>query len=356
MATIILSVCTDLFRTEIAISNDYDIFYQRIIDHSKDVFILFETVIEQLPFRRDAIINQLRSDNVDLKNINCVVAEGGLLKPCASGIYAIDKNMVGDLIEGIAGNDVINLGGLLAFTIANMLNIKSYVIDPASVDERSEIAAFSPNHSLGKKSLFHAMINKYLSAKYADSVNKNYDSLNIILCHVNDRSVSVAAHKNGRIIDVNQAYMGYGPMGLCEIGTLPSSDVIDMLFKKIYPKDEVLNLINNKGSAFSYLGTCSYDEIVDSFKNNNKRTKQYLEAMAYQISKEIASHYVTLDGKIDVIILSGKIFSVNRFFKYISKRIESLAPIVSYPKDYSFDAMIYNVLQLEYGNAEIKSY
>ena len=100
----------------------------------------------------------------------------------------------------------------------------------------------------------------------------------------------------------------------------------------------------------------SFDEIAAHYKDNNKKTKAFLEAMAYQIAKEIASHYITLEGKIDAIILSGKIFSLNRFFKYLSKRIESLANIECYPNDYTFEAMIYNVLRVVNGEIVIKKY
>lgn len=356
MPTTILSVCPELHSTKIAVSEDEKIIYQSEINHSGEDFILFENNIEQLPFRRDMIMNDLRKNGVNLKTIQYVIAEGGLLRPCKSGVYAIDKNMIGDLIDGIAGDDIINLGGMLAFTIANSINVKSFLVEPSSVDERSELAAFSPHLSLRKKSLYHTMIHKYLSRKYAQSVKKNYEDINVIFCHVNERTVSVAAHEKGKVVDVNQAFMGTGPMGFCEIGTLPTSNIIDMLFKKCYPKDEVLKLLNTKGTFNSYIGTNSFEEIEKMFKNNDKKTKLIMEAMAYQISKEIASHYATLGGEIDAIILSGKIFSLNRFFKYISKRIANLAPIMVYDKDYTFEAMIYNVLQIINKEREIKSY
>lgn len=359
MKTIVLSIIPELYSTKIAVSNlqsdNAKIIYQYRITHAVEDFVLCENIMDQLPLRRDAIMYQLRKDNIDIKEIQYVVAEGGLLRPCKSGVYVIDKRMVGDLIEGIAGEDIINLGGLLAFTIANNLRIKSFVVDPVSVDERSELASFSPHISLKKKSLFHVMTHKYLSKKYASSIQKKYEDLNIIFCDVNERSVSVAAHMKGKVIDVNQEFMGYGPMGFCETGTLPSSDIVDMIYKKCFSKNEILNLIN-KGSAISYLGTNSLDEIFKGFADNNKKCKLFLEAMVYQIAKEIASHYVSLDGKIDVIILSGKIFSLNRFFKYLSKRIERLAPIVTYPEDYTFEAMIHNVLQILEGKTELRNY
>lgn len=363
MKTTILSIIPELYSTKIAISQQMiadsrqhiNVVYHSKINHKDEDLILCENTVDQLPLRRDAIMYQLRKDNVDIKEIQYVVAEGGLLRPCRTGVYAIDKKMINDLIEGISGDDVINLGGLLAYTIAINLRIKSFVVDPVSVDERSELASFSPHISLKKKSLFHVMTHKYLSKKYAASLKKNYEDLNIISCHVNERSVSVAAHENGKVVDVNQEFMGYGPMGFCETGTLPSSDIVDMIYKKCYSKNEILNLIN-KGSAMSYLGTNSLDEIFKSFADNNKKCKLFLEVMAYQIAKEIASHYVSLNGKIDVIILSGKIFSLNRFFKYLSKRIENLAPIVSYPDDYTLEAMNHNVLQIIKGKTELRNY
>ena len=356
MATNILSIYPKLYSTEIAVSKDDNIFYQYEIEHANDELIVFENIVEQISFRRDAIMNQLRKDNINIKELNYVVAEGGLLRPCQSGVYAIDKNMVGDLLDGIAGDDIINIGGLLAFTIANSLRIKSLVIEPASVDERSELASFTTHPSLRKKSLFHALIHKYISKKYASDVKKNYEDLNIIFCHVDDRSVSVGAHKKGKIVDVNQAYMGFGSMGLCEIGTLPISAITDMLFKKCYSKNEMLKLVKTNGTSLSYLGTNSINEIIKLFENNDKKTRQMLEAMAYQISKEIVSHYVSLDAQIDAIILSGEIFSAKRFFKYISKRIEKMAPIAVYSKDCVFEAMTFNVLRVVNKEVEIKTY
>lgn len=355
MSTTILYIVPEIFYTKIAISEDDKIVYQYEINHAKEDFILMDGIMEQLPFRRDTIMSQLRYDAVDIKSIQYVVAEGGLLKPCESGVYDIDKTMVGDLIDGVGGDDIINIGGLLAFTIANVLRVKSLVVDPASVDERSESASFFSHPITRKKSLFHALIHKYLAKEYAKSVNKNYDDLNIVFCHVGDRNVSVAAHKKGRVVDVNQAYMGFGPMGFYETGTMPVSNVVDMLLKKHYTKDEMLKLVSRNATFYSYMATNSCDEIMAGHKNNNK-AKLILEAMAYQIAKEISSHYVTLDGKIDAIILSGKIFSNNRFFDYLSKQIEKLAPISVYSKDYTIEAMAFNVLQFLKGKIGIKTY
>ena len=101
MASTILYLCPELHSTKIAVGEDRKIVYQYEINHLEEEFILFENNIEQLPFRRDAVMSQLRKDGVNLKSIDFVAAEGGLLKPCKSGVYQIDKNMIGDLLDGI---------------------------------------------------------------------------------------------------------------------------------------------------------------------------------------------------------------------------------------------------------------
>lgn len=343
MSVSLLSVCPDYNKTLIAVSVDYDVVYQCDIDHSESDFVLFDSILDQIPFRRDAVMQQLRMDNVDITDIQYVVTEGGLLRPCKSGVYNIDKLMVSDLIDGIGGDDIINIGGLLAFTIANTLRIKSLAVDPASVDERSELAAFTSHPAIRKKSLFHALCHKYMARQYAKSIKKSYDELNMIFCHVSDRSVSVAAHKKGRVVDVNQAYMGFGPMGFCEPGTVPASALFDMLFVKHYSEKEIFDILKHNATFKAYIGNNSVDDIINS--QDVKKNKLILESMAYQIAKEIASHYVSLDGQIDAIILSGKIFSSKRFLKYIYKRIEKLAPIATFTEDCQIEALIFNVLE-----------
>ena len=103
MSVVILSIYPEIYSTKIAVSEDENIVYQSEIDHSKEDFISFENIMEQIQYRRDAITDRLHKDNVDIKLIQYVVAEGGLLRPCDEGVYHIDKSMVGDFIEGIGG-------------------------------------------------------------------------------------------------------------------------------------------------------------------------------------------------------------------------------------------------------------
>lgn len=353
MSDTYLVVITDDSVTKIAVCESENIIYQCDIIHDNDAVTVDMAMIEQMAVRRNAVLSQLKNDGVNLADIRYVIAEGGLLNPCVSGIYSINKPLVEDLLDGMNGVDVVNLGGLVAFGVANILGVKSFVVDPASIDERSDVARFVSHSALRKKSLFHAMIHKYLGYLYSLSIHSDYKKLNLVICHVDDKTVSVAAHKEGVVVDVNQAYLGYGAFGLQQSGTVPASNILSMVYFKHHTEQEIKDLLLHSGSFQYYLGTSSVDKISAMLRDGNKKARQIVDACAYQISKEIASCLIPLDGKIDAVLLSGKIFSVNRFFKYISKRIENMAPISVYVEDFRLKALIFNMMK--YLNGDLKA-
>ena len=78
--------------------------------------------------------------------------------------------------------------------------------------------------------------------------------------------------------------------------------------------------------------------------------------MSYQVSKEIASHVATLQGKVDAIILTGIIFDSTRFLENVKMRIGHIAPIALYPSVNDIEALAmygYGVLK---GDVSVKEY
>jgi len=70
-----------------------------------------------------------------------------------------------------------------------------------------------------------------------------------------------------------------------------------------------------------------------------QKAKEALDAMIYQISKEIGAQAVVLEGKVDFIILTGGLM----FSKYIPQEIERqvgwIAPIHIFPGSEEKDAL-----------------
>jgi len=156
-------------------------------------------------------MNELIERQIDLSLINAVVGRGGLVKPIESGIYPVNPRMKEDLINGVMGQHASNLGGLIADDIASSLPLATaYIVDPVVVDELDEVARISGHPLIARRSIFHALNQKAVARIYAASINKKYEELNLIIAHMGG-GVSVGAHREGRVIDVNNALDGDGP-------------------------------------------------------------------------------------------------------------------------------------------------
>jgi butyrate kinase len=61
------------------------------------------------------------------------------------------------------------------------------------------------------------------------STGRKYEDLNLIVAHMGG-GISVGAHKNGKVIDVNNALNGDGPFRRKDQVVLPSGQLVDLCF------------------------------------------------------------------------------------------------------------------------------
>jgi len=85
---------------------------------------------------------------------------------------------------------------------------------------------------LPRRSIFHALNQKAVAKRYAKENNKKYDELNLVVVHMGG-GVSVAAHKNGQVIDVNNTLDGDGPFSPERAGSVPVGDLVKLWIRSI---------------------------------------------------------------------------------------------------------------------------
>ncbi len=145
-------------------------------------------------------------------------------------------------------------------------------------------------------------------------MNKKYEELNLIIAHVGLGGISVGAHQKGLVVDVNQAFDGGGPFSITRAGTLPMGQLVRLCYSGKYTEKQVLKMLNSESGYSAYLKTDSIPEINKMIADGDENAVLISEACAYQVSKEIASHYATLEGEVDAIVLTGNIFNSELFF------------------------------------------
>ncbi|WP_035292410.1 butyrate kinase [Clostridium sp. KNHs214] len=341
--------------TKIGVYEDENQILEETLRHSAEEIGKYSSIFEQLNFRKEVILKVLKEKNFHINTLSAVVGRGGLLKPIEGGTYSVNERMLEDLKVGVQGQHASNLGGILANEIAKSLNIPSFIVDPVVVDEMDEVARISGMPEIERKSIFHALNQKAVAKRYAKEKGKKYEELNLIVAHMGG-GISVGAHKNGRVVDVNNALDGEGPFSPERSGGLPVADLTKMCFSGKYTLEEMRKKINGKGGFVAYLGTNNAKEVGDKAVAGDKKYKLLFDAMAYQVAKEIGKCAAVLCGKVDAIILTGGIAYSKDMQKAIKEKVEFISSIVVYPGEDELLALAQGGLRVLNGEEEAREY
>ena len=338
--------------TKIAIYDNTVCTLLKTLHHSVADLAPYKTIGEQYEFRKGVILNELLHDRVDLESLSIVIGRGGLTYPLKSGVYLINELMVEHCRTGVMGEHASNLGSLIAYEIAQMYpGTIALIADPVVTDEMDDIARVSGHPLFKRLSIFHALNQKAVARQHASKIGRLYEELDLIVVHLGG-GITVGAHHNGRVIDVDNGLDGEGPFSPERSGTLPVGGLIGMCFSGKYSEEEMRLMVNGQGGLVAYLGTNDAREVEIAVNEGDKKAAFYLEAMAYQVSKSIGEMATVLKGKIDGILITGGIAYDKNMMAMIRERVEFIAPVLVYPGQDELKALAMNALMVARGEVE----
>ncbi len=350
----ILAINPGSTSTKIGLFEGKKCLFKKTIRHEDEELNRFEKIADQFQFRKKMIIGVLNEANLDLNTLNAVVGRGGLLKPIKGGTYRVNEKMLKDLKEGVQGEHASNLGGIIAHSIAQDYGIPAYIVDPVAVDEFEVVARISGLKELERRSLSHALNIKAVGHKVGAKLGGGYSDYNFVIVHLGG-GISVTAHRKGRMIDVNNAN-SEGPMSPERTGTLPVSELVALCYSGKYTYEEMKRKITREGGIYSYLGTKDIVEVEKRARGGDEEAQLVLNAMIYQIGKEIGAMATVLEGKVDRIILTGGIANSTYITNKIIKRVEFIAPVIVIPGEEEMEALALGALRVITGQEEEKTY
>jgi len=343
-------------ETQIAVYDNYKLRYMIGRKHTREEMAGFDSIYDQVTFRKDIVLKELTNNHFSLEDVRVVISRGGLVHPVQSGVYEVNEQLKHDLIHSTVGEDIINIGGLLAAAVAAEIpGAKAMIADPTVVDELEEIARITGAPGILRKSIFHALNQKAVGNLHAETYKLKYEDLNLIIVHMGN-GTTVGAHRKGKVIDVNQGFAGDGPFSLVRAGTLPLGDVVELCFSGTKTKEQIECLITHCGGLNGLLGTTSMNEIETRIKNGEERAKLVLEAMAYQVAKCIGEMYAVLKGEVDAILITGELAHNDFIIRFILDHVEKFAPTFIYAGDNEIKAMAANAVRVIKGEIMVKTY
>ncbi len=352
----ILAINPGSTSTKIAVFHNTKEVFLKNIKHSQENLAGFAKITDQYGFRKKIILDELESASFDVNNIRVIVGRGGLIKPIPSGVYEVNASMVEDLKVGVLGQHASNLGGLIAYDIANTIpGTRAFIADPVVVDELDDLARISGHPEFERVSIFHALNQKAIARQHAKSVSNKYEALNLIVAHLGG-GISVGAHYQGRVVDVNQALDGEGPFSPERSGTLPAGALVTMCFSGKYTEEEIRKMITGKGGLVAYLDTNDAYEVEKRAKAGDEKALLIQDAMAYQVAKEIGAMSTVLKGGVDAILLTGGIAYGKPFVEAVANRVRHIGPIYVYPGEDEMRALAMNGLRVYTGEEDALEY
>ncbi len=234
-------------------------------------------------------------------------------------------------------------------------NIPVYITDPITTDEFEPLARISGVPSIQRKSRSHALNIKASLRRCCSRNHVEYGHSSWVVCHMGG-GISIAAVKNARIIDVNDALLGMGPFGPERAGALPTAGLLDLVYGSNQERSAIENLLSKESGLMGYLGTSDLREVEDMVDGGDEEATLIFQAMVYQICKEIAAMASVLNFDLNGILLTGGMAHSQRLCDAISTGVQALGKIFVEAGQNEMKALAEAALRILGGSEKIKTY
>ena len=362
----VLAINTGSTSTKVGYYVDGNTVLVRNLELSAQEVLRFDSVLEQGDLRRGIVMDFLRDAGVGLGDIDIVMARGGLFAPAVTGVYSVNADMREVLLSGRDGIHACNLSAVIADDIAAEVTAyrrergiggpacMAYVADPPMADEMLPECHVGGLPDFPRRAFFHALNSRAVVRRYLREHGHTANDVTAIVAHMGG-GITVTLHRNGKVIDTNNGLGGDGPFTPERAGSCPAFPLIEMCFRSGLSEREVKHRVLGRGGAVAFFGTNDLRELERRAADDPK-VDTWLDAFGLNVAKYIASLATTVDGKVDVILLTGGIAKDSRIVADIRRRTAFIAPTEVYPGENELDSLAENGYLILAGETKIHRY
>ncbi len=315
----------------------------------------FDNVADQFDYRMQAIDGWISSLNLSGRALSAVVGRGAPLRPLEGGSYQITDCMISELRERLHSNHASNLGAIIARHLGERFGVPSFISDPITVDNFTEVARISGVPEIDRKCRVHALNIKEVCRREALKSGKQLDQVNFVCAHMGG-GVSVAALERGRVIDVNDGLLGMGPFSPDRAGALPIGALVKLCYSGKYNEKELTDKLSRHSGLVAYTGSSDLREVEVMIEKGDKMARLSFDAMAYQIAKEIGSAATALRGDFQSIVLTGGMANSTRLVDEIASHVAFLGEVVVVAGEFEMEALAAAGVRFLSGEDQLKEY
>lgn len=309
--------------------------------------------LDQLPFRLQCVLDWMAQNQIRAGELSMVAARGGTLPEIEGGAYAVDDHMVAIARDFPISPHESSMSCMIANHIRKEYGVPAVIYDAPTADEAIPVAKMSGLPEVRISTRGHTLNTRKAARTVAEKMGIRYQDGCFIVIHLGG-SISVSAHKHGRLIDASNAFTG--PMAPQRAGRIPSDELIKMCYSGKYTQAEITKRIHGKGGFMAYFGTQNAAEVLRMAEGGDRLAMDVVDAMAYQIAKGAAEMRVALEQAPDCIVFTGGMAHSDRFVGQIYERIRFLGPCQIVPGEMEMDALAEGAHRVLSGEEEAKTY
>lgn len=305
----------------------------------------------------------------DWRKVDAVAARGGFLpRPpeklrggayiiaeLRDGAVVVDEELVLAVLDHPEKDHPSNLGAPVAAALAQELKVPAYVVDPVVVDEFCAEAEISGYDGITRRSTSHALSVRAAARKAAQTIGRPLEDIAMVVAHLGG-GITVTAMRQGRMIDSNISLLGGGPFTPQRAGQLPAAELIDLCYGGRFTREELIEELTKRGGLQSYLGEHRLEVIEERIAAGDTRAELTVNAMIYQIAKEIGAMFVAVGCDADAIVLTGGMVRSERVRNELRRRVGRLAPILIFDEPLEMEALAAGAIRALTGEAPALRY
>lgn len=341
--SLILCVNPGSTSTKIALyDNEREVFRRNIV-HTREELAGFSCNNDQIPYRKRMIEEVLRQEGYAIADIDAFSGRGGGQCSHEGGTYRVNDIMVQQAHDELYAQHPALLACQICYLFEGETGSPAFMTNSPATDEMRAVARITGMRGVYRTCYCHALNQKEVAQRYAASVGKAYEDLDLVVCHIGG-GISVSAHMKGRIVDTNDILNGDGPMAPNRAGGIPAVSIVEACFEESATEEGMKSFIRSKGGILDHLGTYDMLEVKQRIADGDSYAELVYEAMTYQIAKYIGSMAVALGGHPDAVILTGGIAHDERLCDEIERQAGWVGPIARMPGEFEMEALAHGAL------------
>lgn len=335
------------------IDDDKEVFTESVF-HDAPELLKYKTTNDQLPFRKKVVLDLLEKHSVDISTVDAFAGRGGCAYSQKEGVMKIDSRLFEDTRDDKGGSDhPAKLGVMMAYEFSREYSKPAYTLNPTNVDEFTPLARITGLKGVYRRAQSHVLNQKGIARLHAASLGRKYEECSFIVCHI-DGGITVAAHKNGRMIDGTEGAGGDGPFTPTRLGSVPVMETAKYL--ESHTPAELEAMCSRSGGFVSHFGTSNSDTVHRMKEEGDEHASLVWDAMIYQICKSIGAMACVLEGRVDAILLTGGLVRFDDIVEGIRRRCSWIAPVSVYKGEVEQEELCGEVLKVLNGEAVASEY